>query len=45
MLTYSGKFEFGGLRGQSNSNLLECVNIFSDPSYIIRAVPSKETFT
>ena len=41
MLTHSGKFEFDGPRGPSNSNLLEWVNNFSDPSYTIRAVPSK----
>ena len=40
MLTHSGKFEFDGSRGLLNSNLLEWVNIFSNPSYIIRAVLS-----
>ena len=38
MFTHSNKFEFAGPRGLSNSNLLEWVNVFAEPTYIIRAV-------
>ena len=38
MFTHSNKFEFDRPRGLSNSNLVEWVNIFSESTYIIRAV-------
>lgn len=38
MLTDSNKFEFDRPRRPSNSNLPEWVSIFSDTSYMIRAV-------
>ena len=38
MLLTHIKFEFNGPRGPSNSNLTWVSNIFSDPTYITRAV-------